>query len=350
MTSQVTWLSDQPVSDVSFNGDEAAVPCAEDETILLAGLRAGLRLPYECASGGCGSCRAKLVGGRVRSRWPDATGLSERDRRRGNRILMCQSIPEESCQLRVALPEKEDTEREPRPCRVPARLMRREMLNDDTARFVVDAARPLPFLAGQFVVLEFDGEVRRAYSMTQPYDEDTPRGFELLIRAKPGGAATDWLFRRLYLGAEFTVEGPYGRAYAQSPDDTAAVCLAGGTGLAPILAIAEHLAGESADRPLDVYVGARTVPDLVLTERLAALREKGASVVASADAGGTDEHPQLESIRSGLILDHLVGDMPDLNDRDLYLAGPTPMVDAATRQLVREGRVAADRLFFDRFY
>jgi len=349
MTAQATRPTDQPVSDVSFNGDEAAVACAEDETILLAGLRAGLRLPYECASGGCGSCRAKLVEGRVRSRWPDATGLSERDRRRGNRILMCQSVPKGPCEVRVMLPEQ-DAEREPPPRRVPARLMRREMLNDDTARFVLDAARPLPFLPGQFVVLEFDGEVRRAYSMTQPYDEDMPRGFELLIRAKPGGAATDWLFRRLYLGAEFTVEGPYGRAYAQSPDDTAVVCLAGGTGLAPILAIAEQLVTEAPDRPLDVYIGARTVPDLVLTERLAALREKGANVVASADAGGTDAHPQLESIRSGLILDHLVGDMPDLNDRDVYLAGPTPMVDAATRQLVREGRVAADRLFFDRFY
>lgn len=349
MTSQVTRLSDQLASDVSFNGGEASVACAGDETILLAGLRAGLRLPYECASGGCGSCRAKLVGGRVRSRWPDATGLSERDRRRGNRILMCQSIPEEPCQVRVALPE-EDAEREPRPCRVPARLMRREMLNDDTARFVVDAARPLPFLPGQFILVEFDGDVRRAYSMTQPYSEDTPRGFELLIRAKPGGAATDWLFRRLYLGAEFMVEGPYGRAYAQSPDDTAVVCLAGGTGLAPILAIAEKLVTESADRPLDVYVGARTVPDLVLTERLAALRHMGANVVASVDEGGTDEHPQLGSIRSGLILDQLISDMPDLTDRDLYLAGPTPMVDAATRRLVREGRVAADRLFFDRFY
>lgn len=349
MSSSAARFRDQARTEVSFNRDEAAVGCTDDETILLAGLRAGLDLPYECASGGCGTCKAKLVAGRVRSRWPDATGLSERDRRRGNRILMCQSIPEEPCQLQVALPDDEP-DPEPMPCRSPARLMKREMLNDDTARFVLEVAEPLPFLPGQFVVLEFEDEVRRAYSMTHPYRQESGRTLDLLIRAKPGGMATKWLFTGLYLGAELVVEGPYGRAYAQSPVDRDVVCLAGGTGLAPVLAIAEQLVKESSDRRVDLYVGARTVRDLVLTDRLAALRARGANLVASVDEEGAGEHPHLDAVRKGLILDHLITEIPDLTTRDVYLAGPTPMVDAAMRELVRAGRAAADRVFFDRFY
>ena len=57
---------------VSFNDGEAEAECTADETILFAGLRAGLALPYECASGGCGTCRARLVAGRAASRWPAA--------------------------------------------------------------------------------------------------------------------------------------------------------------------------------------------------------------------------------------------------------------------------------------
>ena len=70
--------------------------CAPGQTVLAAALAAGVDLPYECASGSCGSCRARLVEGTVASRWVDAPGLSERDRRKGDRILCCQSVPQTS--------------------------------------------------------------------------------------------------------------------------------------------------------------------------------------------------------------------------------------------------------------
>jgi len=47
---------------------------APGEHILYAGLRAGVDLPYECATGTCGTCKAKLVSGRVREAWPTAPG------------------------------------------------------------------------------------------------------------------------------------------------------------------------------------------------------------------------------------------------------------------------------------
>lgn len=334
---------------VSFEGVESAIDASEDETLLFAGLHAGLALPYECASGGCGSCRAQLIWGSVTSRWDGATGLSERDRRKGDRILMCQSIPLEACQILTPISERASARHEPRPERLTGLLTDRELLCTDTARFVFTVSDAVNYLPGQFVLLEFPDGVRRAYSMTRPKSRERPREIELLVRSKPGGAASGWLFDRIEVGDVVVVEGPYGKAYSQSPTDRPVVCLAGGTGLAPILAIAEHLRSESPERRVDVYVGSRRIEDLVLGDRLMALSDSTTHVVSVIEETNGELHPLLGQTREGLALDHLADDWPELGGHDVYVAGPTPMIDAALRKLVRDGTASADRVFFDRF-
>ena len=89
--------------------------CKPGETILRAGLAAGLAMPYECASGSCSSCKGRLIAGEVEYLWPDATGLSERDRRKGDRILCCQALPKGDCTVQVRLGQVEGAREEPRP-------------------------------------------------------------------------------------------------------------------------------------------------------------------------------------------------------------------------------------------
>lgn len=334
---------------VSFTGVDTAIDCAPDETILLAGLRAGLALPYECASGGCGTCRAQLVEGQVTSCWEGATGLSERDRRKGGRILLCQSVPRGACRVCVPMTDPPSPVGEPRPARLTGLLTERELLTVTTARFIIDVGQDMPYLPGQFVLLEFADGVRRAYSMSRPMHREQRGALELLVRAKPGGAASRWLFDRLAAGAEVVVEGPYGKAYAQSPSRRPVVCLAGGTGLAPVLAIAQQLSRDAPARRLDVYVGVRQAADIVLADRLVALTDGGARVITVVEENPGTEHPQLGPVRTGLALQHLADDWPDLSHHDIYVAGPEPMIDATLRRLVREGTASADRVFFDRF-
>jgi toluene monooxygenase electron transfer component len=344
----VSLSATQRATPVSFEAVPGAIGCAEDESILLAGLRAGLNLPYQCASGGCGTCRAQLLDGTVASRWEAASGLSDRDRRKGDRILMCQSVPRAPCTIRVPVPT--DPRPEPPPRRLTGRIAAREDLTADTARFVIEAARQLDYLPGQFVLLEFPDGTRRAYSMSRPADPGTAMSLDLLIRAKPGGAASTWLFERLSGGDSLVIEGPYGKAYAQSPPRRPVICLAGGTGLAPMLAIAEHLTTEAPARRLDLYVGARHDRDLVLAARLHALTGQGVRVSAVVEHGAGRPHPQLGPLLAGLALDHLAVQVPDLSQHDVYVAGPEPMIAATLRRLVRDGTARADRIFFDRFF
>ncbi|MDO8308981.1 MAG: 2Fe-2S iron-sulfur cluster binding domain-containing protein [Actinomycetota bacterium] len=342
-------LTSPPRATVSFRGIDTLVECAPEETILLAGLRHGLALTYDCASGGCGSCRAQLTYGSVRPRWDAATGLSARDRSKGNRILMCQSLPQGHCEVLAPLSDAIPARSEPRPARLRGRLALRESLSADTARFVFDVSEPVIYLPGQYVLLEFPDGVRRAYSMTRSSGETAVTSLELLVRAKPSGAATEWLFERFVPGSDLIIEGPYGKAYAQSPRESPVLCLAGGTGLAPILAIAEELAVHSPERRIDLYVGSRRMADIVFAERLTSLVNAGVRVVSVVETNPDSAHPLLGRTRTGLALDHLADDWPDLALHDIYMAGPAPMIDAALVRLVKDGTARADRIYFDRF-
>src|SRR5438105_13886969 len=64
------------------------------ESVLYAGLRAGIDLPYECATGTCGTCKATLASGRVLDAWPQAPG--KKHLKSGtSEFLMCQCSAEE---------------------------------------------------------------------------------------------------------------------------------------------------------------------------------------------------------------------------------------------------------------
>jgi NAD(P)H-flavin reductase len=226
----------------------------------------------------------------------------------------------------------------------------------ETVLVTVVPDRPVRYLAGQFVLLELAGGTRRAYSMSREPTADAAgeESLELVVRRTPGGRASSWLAAAA-AGDPLVVEGPYGRAHAQSPADRPVLCVGGGSGLGPVLAVAERCLTEAPDRPVRLYYGARTEADVVLVDRLRRVRSRGAQVDVV-----TDVLPSVAAarrlaplaVRGGRVVDAVDADHPgqeDLAGHDVYLAGPPPMVDALLAGLVRTGRVGADRTFFDRF-
>src|SRR6266571_3579280 len=64
--------------EIRLNGLDHLVPLRSGETIVEAGLRHGLEMPYSCRGGMCCTCRAKLVSGQVRMDRNFSLGFSER--------------------------------------------------------------------------------------------------------------------------------------------------------------------------------------------------------------------------------------------------------------------------------
>ncbi|MEM8857225.1 MAG: 2Fe-2S iron-sulfur cluster-binding protein [Chloroflexota bacterium] len=73
---------------------------AENETIYDASLAQGIQLPIGCKYGGCITCAAKLISGKVRQ--PNATALNRRQSKAGY-ILLCVAHPKTDCVLDVGV-------------------------------------------------------------------------------------------------------------------------------------------------------------------------------------------------------------------------------------------------------
>ena len=132
------------------------------EKILRAALRQGVDLAYDCATGTCGTCKARLVIGRTESAWPEAPGFGHCKARE---ILTCQSVALENCALEVDRFSPTEAGA-PRPVSLKGTLRDPRPLTDDVISFEVELEARLHFAAGQFILLEtphIDGA--RAYSI-----------------------------------------------------------------------------------------------------------------------------------------------------------------------------------------
>jgi toluene monooxygenase electron transfer component len=312
--------------------------------VLAAALAVGIDLPYECASGSCGSCRARLVEGAVSPLWAAAPGLSERDRRKGDRILCCQSIVQEDCVIQI----RPGAGTPPvRPARWRSHVHALRPLNRDVIHVVLQADQSVDFLPGQFMLFELPhGIGRRAYSMANLPGEDGR--LEFIVKRKPGGLGCDYLFDALRAGDAVHLEGPYGHAWLREDGADDIVLLAGGSGLAPIWSIAQAALRRWPQRRLRLYFGANREEDLFWLEEIEQMRRAMPALEANlvlVQSSAAD----LPGVRTGLVAAVMAQDVGDTLSSDLYLAGPPGLVDSVLRDFVATGRARADRVFFDRF-
>ena len=220
---------DQNTHVITIAGAPLAFACDENDVLGRAALRAGIDFPYECNMGGCGACKVQLVSGEVETVWPDAVGLTERDRRRGYR-LACQSRPLSDCSITVRSLPTTTIPLEYRPRRRTAELRRRRILSPTMVELEFATADAARFLPGQYALLAVPGVVgKRAYSMANEANDSGLWTF--IVRRVVGGAATSFLFDSLDCGDTVVLDAPYGRAYWQ-PRERRTICVAGGSGVA----------------------------------------------------------------------------------------------------------------------
>lgn len=330
--------------------EEKPFRCAADDTVLSAALRDGIGFPYECNSGGCGSCQFELVEGELTERWPDAPGLSPRARGRGKR-LACQSVPASDCTIKVSLNQ------EMIPAIVPQRqtlaFAAGRRLTADMSEFCFKSTSPAEFLPGQFATISLpDVEGHRGYSMSNLPNDSGEWNF--VIKRVPGGKGTAVLFDSLKPGDRISVDAPYGNSYLRTGNGRDIVCIAGGSGLSPVLSILRGAvrAPELSDRRLLLFYGGRGPQDICVPEILSAdplLSERVVLHTAISDdnAPGANEWSGERGFVHELVRKTLGEQIPAF---DFYFCGPPPMTDAVHRMLLLDYKVPARQLHFDRFF
>ncbi len=330
--------------------------CDAGEKILHAGLRSGIDLPYECATGTCGTCRARLVRGRADSEWPDAPG--RRYLKSEAELLMCQSLARDECVLEVGgvLKSREPGASAPRP--LGGLVRARRNLTHDVVAIDLDIDTPLDFDAGQFALVTVPGIAgARAYSMVN-FDRRAER-LSFVVKKKPGGAVSEWLFGDGVEGARLGLVGPLGHAIFHPDVRKHVLCIAGGSGIAGMMAILARACQEGHFLAWDghVFFGIRTARDRFFLDELDAFRARYPArlsvTVALSDedvpASLAAAYPDFAFAR-GLVHtvagERMTGRFADVR---AYVAGPPPMVDASLRLLLREARLPPADIRYDKF-
>lgn len=333
---------------IDGTGEQFSVHASD--TLLRAALRAGLAFPYECNSGGCGSCKFELVEGAVASQWDDPPGLSARDLRKGKR-LACQCRAVGDAVIKVRLDETAPPDNVPQ--RFEVSYLGRRDLTADMAEFRFQAATPAKFLPGQYAMLTLPGvQGERAYSMSNIPNE---AGYwQFIIKQMPAGAGSEYMFERLETGDRLRCDGPYGQAYLRPEIERDIVCIAGGSGLSPIMSIVRAVTGDTrfSERKIMMFYGGRGPNDICTPELLSEIEPLDAQLVChnvtSDPELSAQQNWQGECCFVHELVEKTLGDT--LPDFEFYFCGPPAMTESVQRMLMIEHKVPFQQIHFDRFF
>jgi benzoate/toluate 1,2-dioxygenase reductase subunit len=328
--------------------DARSVGCTAraGETVHTAARRAGIALESDCLEGACGACKATLSAGQVALQDYLQEALSDEERAEGQ-TLLCRAMAQGDCVIELPYDSARALRRVPART-LPARLAaRREIARNVIEIDLALEAPPFDFLPGQYVNLKVTGSgLARSYSMAHAPRAEGPWTFA--IRLLDSGAMSEWL-RAAPEGAALEIEGPFGHFYLRAAERPI-LMVAGGTGLAPMLAMLEALAlrhesGEGPVPPTCLLVGAGSPDELFGKDRIEGLRARGlvidlrlAAMKAPADWSDGHDGPVTELLQAGDVAQAC----------DAYLCGPPGMIDAARGWLTAQG-VPAARIHAERF-
>ena len=312
---------------IEIEGTGEVFDCPEADVIARAALRAGVGFPYGCNAGSCGNCRFEVLDGTVEHVAGAATAWTERDRSRA-RWLGCRARALGDCRINVR------TSDPPRihPTRRIADVIDTRPLAHDFSEITVAMPPPDAFLPGQYALLRPPGtSIERPYSMANLPGTGT---WSFQVKQVPDGAMTGLLLDDARRPRQLVVDGPYGHGYVREGSRDV-VLVAGGSGLAPMLSIARHLARRSPGPRITFFFGGRREHDLCARPMVTELTRGGAMIdyveaVSEPSEGWTGRTGYISEVVLDVVGERLAG-------CEIYFAGPPAMVRAMLLMLVAAG-------------
>lgn len=319
-----------------------------NETLLTAGIRQGIGLPYGCKDGACGSCKCKKLSGTVVHGPHQAKALSDEEQSNGW-VLTCCSI----AQSDVVLESRQVSKDGSLPIKkMPVRVVSLLKASHDVMvlKLQLPTTEPMKFRAGQYIEFILRDGSRRSYSMANaPHTlEQHPPMLELHIRHMPGGKFTDQVFATMKEKEVLRAEGPFGSFYLREDSEKPMVLLASGTGFAPIKALIEHMRHQRIDRPATLYWGGRRPDDLYMSQwietQCAAMPNlKYVPVISNAEAADNWKG------RTGFVHQAVLDDHPDLSSFQVYACGAPIVIESALKDYTSKAGLPSDEFYADSF-
>lgn len=298
------------MSRLTINGKP--VSAAAGTTLIDAGLQGGIVIPQDCCTGLCGTCRVEVVSGAV-----DAAGTEEM-----GSVLACQAKLKGDAEIRF--------EPQPVAMKTGGVVTAVRDLGGEIVEVIVEVTKPVPYLPGQYVKVEFAGFPARDYSPTLTLDglrEINQLIFH--IRRMDDGIVSAALGHAIVPGKKVKVRGPFGHAFLRQGDGRI-VLISTGTGFAPVWAIAVAARLGQPHRPVTVIASARDPRNLYMRPALDWFARQGVEDVTLTASGANPMPPA----RHGRAISFL----PALHAGDtVYACGAPAMVDDVKRLALAAG-------------
>lgn len=302
-------------------------------------------IPSACGGrGSCGMCKLRVLEGAGEPLATELPWLNAQERRDKVRL---------SCQVKAKRPLRIEIPPElleVRQYRTTVAGLRDLTYDIKEVTLQLAPGERIDFQAGQFIQFEVppyaltDEPVYRAYSVaSSPSVHDR---VELEMRLVPNGICTTYVHQYLKVGDVVTINGPYGEFHLQDTEREM-ICVAGGSGMAPIKSILTRLAEIKSPRKIRYFFGARTERDLFLMDEMRALEEvlpdfRFIPALSAAESGSGWKG------ESGLITAVLERHVTSVQNAEAYLCGSPGLINAAVAVLKRKG-MPEDRIYFDNF-
>lgn len=323
------------------------VEVADKDTVLQSLEKAGYALPNNCRAGACGECKLKVLSGQYDQGMVLDMALTDEERKNGFG-LMCLAKPLEDEMVvewldADARPKLFPPRKSPGLFVITERTMVTPRVLELHMRPVGDVIRYWP---GQYITLgdEQAGIPLRAYSIA-----NSPRSngeISINVALKDDGRTSKWVNDTCTLGATVKVRGAYGSFIGDPTADVPILCIAAGTGLAPIMDLAEAALARKYKKKVDLIFSARTFEDVYGEGMMAWWRAKHRKFNYHI----TLTREQREGYLHGRVTTILPQMFPSLAGYGVYLAGSPAMVedcDKLARSLGADPKMIHRESFFE---
>lgn len=317
----------------------------EDETVLNAAFRQGVMLMHGCKEGQCSACKSFLLDGDVQMDRYSTFALADYESEEGY-VLLCRSHAYSDLEVEL-INYDEDMIRSGLPVVTAWTTVESisDLTHDITALTLRLRQHGLRFHPGQYVDISIPGsDEHRSFSMANTSCVDGRLDF--IVKRYPGGKFSGLLEGQLKVGDPLAITGPYGAFTLRVSSDRKLVFVGGGAGMAPILSLLRQMVESGNEREAVYYYGARSEADLMLLDEMAEIERLLPKFRFVACL--SHEWPADWAAETGMVTEALERLEPDLDECDVYLCGPPPMIDAALPLLSGMG-VPESQIFYDKF-
>jgi len=301
-----------------------SVDCAYGDTVLMGLEKAGYALPNNCRAGACGECKVKVTSGQFDQGMVLDMALSQEERKQGYG-LMCMAKPiSEELVIEWGTGDAKPKLFPPREGALFVVTDKRAVAARVVELRLRPVGQPIRYWPGQYVTI---GNPRadvpnRAYSISNAPRTDGE--LVLQVARAEGGVTSQWIHDQLQVGEGVKVSGAYGTFIGDPSVDTPVLCLAAGTGLAPILALGEAALRRGYKKPVTMLFSARTRADVYGQGLMAWWRTKHRNF----DYKVTLTREQAEGYLQGRLDAVLPSLFPDLSRHTVFAAGSPEFVDS----------------------